>query len=66
MGAIVLNPTGNARGDYFFMSLTTGRRLSRHQWMPVPMTDAVIARVEAMAEAEGQPLIAGGSLAFEW
>jgi len=63
-GAIALNPTGNTSGDYFFMSLTTGRCLSRHQW--IPMTDAVIARVEAMAEAEGQPLIAGGALAFEW
>jgi len=27
-GAITLNPTGNAWGDYFFMSLTTGRCLS--------------------------------------
>jgi len=43
MGAIVLHPTGNARGDYFFMSLTTGCHLSRHQWTPVPMTDAIIA-----------------------
>jgi len=31
-GAIVLNPTGNAQGDFFFMSLVTGKRLSRHQW----------------------------------
>jgi len=48
------------------MSLTTGRRLSRHQWMLIPMTDAIIACVEAIAEAEGQPLIVGGILAFEW
>jgi len=48
------------------MSLTTGRRLSRHQWTLIPMTDAVVARVEAMAEAEGQLFIAGGALAFEW
>ncbi len=24
-GAIVLNPTGNSKGDYHFMSLTTGK-----------------------------------------
>jgi len=24
-GAIALNPTGNSEGDYFFMSLTTGK-----------------------------------------
>jgi len=30
------------------------------------MTNAVITKVEAMAEAEGQPLIVGGALAFEW
>ena len=32
LGAIALNPTGNAQGDYFFMSLATGARISRHQW----------------------------------
>ena len=65
-GAIVLNPTGNAQGDYFFMSLVTGRRLSRHQWTNIPMTNAVISAVEAMAEKEGQPLIKGGVPLFEW
>jgi hypothetical protein len=65
-GAIVLNPTGNAQGDYFFMSLVTGKRLSRHQWTEIPMTNAVISAVEAMAEKEGQPLIQGGVPLFEW
>jgi len=65
-GAIVLNPTGNAQGDYFFMSLVTGKRLSRHQWTKIPMTNAVISAVKAMAEKEGQPLIKGGVPLFEW
>jgi hypothetical protein len=65
-GAIVLNPTGNAQGDCFFMSLVTGKRLSRHQWTEIPMTNAVISAVEAMAEMEGQPLIKGGVPLFEW
>ena len=65
-GAIVLNPTGNAQGDYFFMSLVTRKRLSRHQWTEIPMTNAVISADEAMAEKEGQPLIKGGFPLFEW
>jgi len=65
-GAIVLNPTGNAQGDYFFMSLVTGKRLSRHQWNEIPMTNAVISAVKAMAEKEGLPLIKGGVPLFEW
>ena len=65
-GAIVLNPTGNAQSDYFFMSLVTGKRLSRHQWTEIPMTNAVISAVEAMAEKEGQSLIKGGVPLFKW
>jgi hypothetical protein len=51
-GAIALNPTGNVQGDHYFMSLTTGKRLSRAQWTELPMPDAVIAAVEQRAEAE--------------
>jgi hypothetical protein len=65
-GAIVMNPTCNAQGDYHFMSLTTGKCLSRHQWTEIPMTNAVISAVELMAEKEGQPLIKGGGPLFEW
>jgi hypothetical protein len=31
-GAIALTPTGNMQGGHYFMSLTTGKRLSRQQW----------------------------------
>jgi hypothetical protein len=58
LGAIALNPTGNAQGDYYFMSLTTGARISRHQWTALPMTDTAIARVEALALHDNQPLMA--------
>ena len=30
-GAIALHPTGNAQGDYYFLSLASGARLSRHR-----------------------------------
>ncbi len=65
-GAIVLNHSGNAQGDYYFMSLHTGRRLLRRQWTCLPMPAGVIAAVEHRAELENQPLIKGGCLLFEW
>ncbi|KAI2513611.1 Reverse transcriptase (RNA-dependent DNA polymerase) [Fragilaria crotonensis] len=49
LGAIALTPTGNAQGDFYFLSLATGNKLSRHAWTPLPMTDTAIARVEAIA-----------------
>ena len=65
-GAIALTPTGNAQGGYYFMSLTTGRKLSRQQWHELPMPDGVIEAVERMALAEQQPLIGNGAPLFEW
>ncbi len=44
--AIVLGPTVNLQGTYKFFSLTTGKKLKRRQFMPYPMPDTVIARVE--------------------
>jgi hypothetical protein len=65
-GAIALTATGNSQGDFNFMSLITGRRLSRHQWTAVPMTDAAIERVEQMAASENQPWIQSTGLLVEW
>jgi hypothetical protein len=65
-GAIALSPTGNAHGDYFFMSLATGARLSRHRWTELPITDTAIARVEAIAKNEDQPLVQDSGLVIEW
>jgi hypothetical protein len=67
-GAIILTATGNAQGGYYFLSLATGRKLSRQQWdaLPVPMPDGVIAAVENMARAEQQPLIGQGAPLFKW
>ncbi len=65
-GAIALTPTGNAQGGYFFLSLATGRKLSRQQWDALPMPDGVVAAVERMAQDESQPLIGQGAPLFEW
>jgi hypothetical protein len=65
-GAIALNATGNNQGGYYFMSLVTGRRLSRQQWDELPMPNGVIKTVEGMAEEENQPLVRDGHTHFEW
>ena len=63
-GAIALSHTGNAQGDYFFMSLATGKRIARHAWTLIPMPLAVVAAVEHMADVEHQPTIEGGMPLF--
>jgi hypothetical protein len=65
-GAIALHPTGNTQGGFYFMSLVTGRRLSRHQFDELPMPDGVIELVEDMASAENQPIMEAGAPIFEW
>ena len=65
-GAIALNPSRSQDGSYHFLSLTTGRRLTRSQWTALPITNDVIERVHAIAEAQGHGIIQGGSLDFAW
>jgi hypothetical protein len=65
-GAIKLTPTGNAQGGYNFLSLATGRKLSRQQWDALPMPDGGIAALERLAEAKEQPIIGQGAPIFEW
>jgi hypothetical protein len=55
LGAIATNPTGNSSGDYYFMSLATGCRIHRRSWTIIPISDAVISRVEAIAKNENMP-----------
>ena len=65
-GAIVLTPTGNLQGDYYFLSLASGARLSRHRWVSLPIPDTAIARVEALAVLDRQPLLQERGLVVEW
>jgi hypothetical protein len=49
------------------MSLASGKKLSRrHSWTVLPMTDAAIARVEAIALHQQQPLIQASGLVVKW
>ena len=47
--AIALRPTGNYHRAYFFMSLTTGRRLNRQSFNPLPLPQDVISGVHRLA-----------------
>ena len=64
IGAIALNPMGDETGTYCFMSLKTGQVLTKGPgtWTEVPITDIAIARVEALAKREGQPMIQDSNL----
>ena len=64
-GAIALKPS-NERGGYYFMSLSTGRRLHCSQWTELPIPDYVIDRVEELARQEKQPVMTNGHPIFEW
>jgi hypothetical protein len=52
IGAIALRPTGNTQGGYFFMSLATGRRITRRSWTALPMPQDVIDRVNTIAQQQ--------------
>ena len=45
-GAISLRPCDSASGGYYFLSLSTGRRLLRQRWTELPLTEGVIHDVE--------------------
>jgi hypothetical protein len=66
LGAIATNPTGNSSGDYFFMSLATGKRIHRRAWTVIPISDSVISRVEAIAHNENMPLVDTDALLSEY
>jgi hypothetical protein len=61
-GATALRPTGNIQGGYYFMSLTTGKRLSRKAWTALPMPGEVIDRVHVLARQN----TSGGEIQFGW
>jgi hypothetical protein len=62
IGAIALRPNGNAQGGYYFLSLSTGRRIDRQNWTELPMPADVIERVHALARRDK----AATGLNFAW
>ena len=43
-------PTGNLQGTYKFLYLTTVKKLNKRAWTPIPIPDAIIKRVEYLAD----------------
>ena len=61
--AIALCPAGNAQGNFYFLSLTTGQWLNQVHATPLPMPDDVIKRIEHMArQQEANP----GLMFLDW
>ena len=52
-GAIALKSSGNIQGGYRFMSLKTGRVLTRQHSTVCPITTQVIERVHQLANQDG-------------
>ncbi len=48
-----MGPMGNLQGSYKFLLLTTGRKVTRRKFTEMPVTEAVIRQVEAMAVKSG-------------
>ena len=56
-GAIALGPIGNAQGGHKFYTLDTRSVVVRRQWVRLPMTEALIARIELLAQDQpSQPV----------
>ena len=55
MGAICLGPTGNQQGGHWFLSLTSGSRVRRNRWTPMPMPQEVVSRVNAIGLRQKMP-----------
>lgn len=50
VGAIVLGPSKNEQGGYYFMSLETGKMIHRFKWTVLLFTQVVVDRVKELAE----------------
>ncbi len=50
--AILLGNSGNLSGGQIFLALDTGHTIIWHQWVVLPMSPAVIARVNLLGKAE--------------
>ena len=62
--AIALYPGDN--GDYYFMSLWSGRRIHTKIWEELPIDDEAIELVHKLAQEQEQPVMRDGYPLFEW
>ncbi len=50
--AVCLGPTGNMQGNYKFLSLTTGKKVTQRKFTEMPMTDSIIRRINSLGKKE--------------
>ena len=55
MGAVCLGRTGNNHGGHWFMSLTSGARISHHHWTELPMPHEAINCVTTIGRSQHMP-----------
>jgi len=55
-GAIALGPGGNLQGSFKFVALDSGKEIARRSWDVVPMSDAVITRVNELGRDQPEQL----------
>jgi len=48
-----MGPTGNLQGSYKFLSLATGKKVTRRKFTEMPVTDAVIKQMEELVVKGG-------------
>lgn len=53
-GATCLGPIGNQQGEYKFLSINTGKKISRRSFTEVPMPSEIISHIHSIAEKDKQ------------
>jgi len=56
-GAIALGPTRNVQGGFWFMSLITGKRITRYSWDALPMPNTGIDHVNQLGRDQPEHFI---------
>jgi hypothetical protein len=56
-GAICLGPSGNKQGGFKFMSLNSGKKITRRSWDAIPMPDTVIDRVNTLGKDQPEHIV---------
>ena len=54
-GGICMGPTGSSNGSHKFMSLASGKSVTRTRWSAMPMPSEVIKRVNFIGKTQGMP-----------
>ena len=55
VGAIILYPSVNAQGSWYFMSMATGEKIHRYEWTEISITRDTIYAIHRMAQERGMP-----------